>query len=375
MRIRTAGRPTTARSGAGPTWVRAVAALLGLAVGAALTAGVATGGLIGTADAQEPAPPWPYGNSAAPSPPTPLPTVPAVGLDGRPLTEPGERDVPAPTDASGGGGGRMVALGDSWAAGTATASAADPGSGECRRTVDAYPALLAPSLVGPGWTSRACASDRGAANGQFASLTADTDVVTVTVGADATGLGGFARACGAAGDSGACDAAGATFDRALVAVPAALDASFADLRIRAPRARVVVTGLPLLTEGQVCSTGPLDATRAERLDVAVIRLDAVLAERTQAAGLIYVDVRDAFRGHAVCAVDPWLAPLTAAEPLLAGGPTRTGHAVGLRPAIDRALRTPATTGAPPPVLPPAPTVPPLMPGRASAELLRPLFAG
>ena len=352
---------TTGRAG-----VRPVPTLLGLAVGAVLAAGLVAGA--GTARAQE-----------QPTPTiSPTAVVPATGTDGRAPTDPGARDAFVPADASGGGGARLVALGDSWAAGTAAGTMVDPTSGACRRTVDAYPALLAPSWVQAAWTSRACASDRGAADGQFAALTRETEAVTVTVGGDATGLGALARACGAAGDAGACTAAGATFDRAAAAIPAALDTSLAAIRTRAPRARVVVTGLPLVTEGRTCAVGALDPARARRVDDAVTRLDAALADRSRAAGMVFADVRTAFRDHGVCAVDPWLTPLVGADPQLAGGPTRTGHGTGFRPAVDAALGAGAFLPAAPDArsAPDVRSAPSTTPGgRTTGELLRPLFAG
>jgi hypothetical protein len=146
-----------------------------------------------------------------------------------------------------------------------------------------------------------------------------------------------------------CDAAAGRFDRALASLPGALDAALADIRARAPKAAVTFVGYPLLAQGQVCPAGPADAVRAARLDDAVTRLDTVLAGRVAAAGMRFVDVRPAFAGHGVCGAAPWLTPLTGGEPLLAGGPTADGHALGVLPALAAAATSPA-----PPAAPPAP---------------------
>jgi hypothetical protein len=275
--------------------------------------------------------------------------VPAAGL-------------PGGTPASGGDGARRVALGDSWAAGTA-AGEVEAASGTCRRSVRAYPAVIARAAGETRWTSRACAESTGSGNGQFSSLTPATEVVTATVGADATGLGALAAACSTAGTAARCDAANTRFDQALTTLPRALDSALADLRRRAPRAAVSVTGYPLLAEGRACPAGPGDAARAARLDEAVTRLDRVLAERAGAAGMRFVDVRDAFRGHGVCAPEPWLTPLTGADPLSAGAPTATGHALGMVPAL----------AAPAPAPAPTTTVAPPADGRGDSA--PPLFAG
>ncbi|HWN28482.1 MAG TPA: GDSL-type esterase/lipase family protein [Actinomycetospora sp.] len=259
--------------------------------------------------------------------------------------------LPAGSPASGGDGTRRVALGDSWAAGTA-AGEVEAASGTCRRSTWAYPAAAARVAGETQWTSRACASSTGGGNGQFSSLAPTTEVVTATVGGDATGLGALAAACSAAGTPARCDDATRRFDQALATLPRSLDAALADIRRRAPRAAISLIGYPLLAEGRACPTGPADPARAARLDDAVTRLDTVLAQRAGAAGLRFVDVRDAFRGHGVCATEPWLTPLTGADPLLAGGPTAAGHALGVlaalaAPAPAPAAPSPATTATPP----------------------------
>lgn len=265
----------------------------------------------------------------------------------------------AGSPTSGGDGNRRVALGDSWAAGTA-AGVVEAASGTCRRSGVAYPPLLARAAAETSWTSRACSSSTGGGNGQFTSLTPTTEIVTATVGADATGLGALAAACSSAGTPARCDTALGRFDRALRTLPGALDAALRDIRARAPRAAVTVTGYPHLAEGRACPQGPADAARAARIDDAVDRLDAVLAGRVTAAGLRFVDVRPAFAGHGVCSTAPWLTSLTDSEALLAGGPNADGHARGVLPAL-------AAAGPPtPPTTPPSPASP--ADGRAAQGL-------
>ena len=283
----------------------------------------------------------------------------------------------AGTPASGGDGVRRVALGDSWAAGAAAAGV-DPASGTCRRSVWAYPAVTARAAGETAWTSRACASGTGGDDGQLDSLADTTEVVTATVGADATGLGLLGAACGAAGTPARCDEATARFDRALASLPRALDASLGEIRKRAPRAAVTVTGYPLIAEGRTCATGPADAARAARLDDAVARLDAALADRTKAAGLRFVDVRAAFAGHGVCGAEPWLTPLTGDEPLLAGGPTAAGHAAGYVAALAATgpEGRPSTPSTPPTTGPATPPTTEPQPARESRDtLLAPLLGG
>ncbi|MEJ2890199.1 SGNH/GDSL hydrolase family protein [Actinomycetospora aeridis] len=268
--------------------------------------------------------------------------------------------MPAGSPGSGGDGTKRVALGDSWAAGTA-AGGIEAASGTCRRSALAYPPLLARASGETAWTSRACASAAGGGNGQFTSLAAATEVVTATVGADATGLGALGAACSTAGTPARCDEAAARFDRALRTLPGALDTALTDIRRRAPRAAVTFTGYPLLAEGRACPKGAADAARAKRLDDAVNRLDTVLAARVAAAGMRFVDVRPAFAGRGVCGQAPWLTALTEGEALLAGGPTAEGHALGVLPAIAAAGPAPVPTPTATPTTPTAPAASPAPP--------------
>src|SRR5690349_17489904 len=137
--------------------------------------------------------------------------------------------LPAGNPSGGGDGTRRVTLGDSWAAGTA-AGGVDATSGPCRRSTLAYAPLLARASGDTAWTSRACASAASSTNnGQFSSLDAGTEVITSTVGADATGLGALGASCSSAGTPARCDAATARFDRAVTQLPRALDAALADI--------------------------------------------------------------------------------------------------------------------------------------------------
>lgn len=322
---------------------------------------------------------------AAPPPPVgdpPATTTTAPPTLGLPTTAP-----PAP---AAGASPRYVALGDSWAAGTA-AGDVDPASGPCRRSRVAYPALLARSAEEPRSLSRACAArDEGSGNTQFSSLDPGVQAVTATVGADAVGLGELLRACSSAASARDCDAAAARTDRALGTLPRTLDAAIVELRRAAPRAAVTFVGYPLPAEGLTCPAGPADVTRAEKVDATVTRLDAILLERTRAAAVRFVDVRLAFAGHGVCSPKPWLTPLNGPDARLAGGPNAAGHG-GFRAAaanaVTAALAAPVEAGAEIPSAPatttpgapsstPAPDpAPPAAPAEGRDAERQDLFAG
>ena len=284
----------------------------------------------------------------------------------------------------------LVALGDSWAAGTAAGGAVlvDPTGADgtaCRRTVTSYPARTGPRLAPQAWTSRACASTTGGPDTQFTALTPAVTRVTITVGADATGLGALAGACATGGGPGECDAAAARTDHALDALGPALDASLADIHRRAPGARLVVTTYPRLTEGRACAAGAADRAAAHRVDGTVTRLDGILTDRARAAGADVVDVRAVFVAHSACAREPWITRFAGGDPLRTGAPDATGQAA-IAAAVDAAVARPAPVSTPQPATPqpatpqpagtktaPPPSLPLLRvaPGR----LLAPLFPG
>lgn len=253
----------------------------------------------------------------------------------------------------------LVALGDSWAAGTAAGGRplVDPSGANgtaCRRTDASYPARSGPHLAPQAWTNRACASASSGPNSQFTALSSATTHVTITVGADATGLGALAGACVPARSPAECDAAAARTDHALAALGPALDSSFVELRQRAPAAALVLTTYPHLTEGLACAAGAADPARAHRLDTTVTRLDHILTERASAAGITVVDLRAAFVGHGVCARDPWITPFDGDDPMRGGAPTASGQTV-IADAVDDAV-----TGSP-------------APGPVAGRWLAPLF--
>ncbi|MCD2198084.1 hypothetical protein LQ327_32410 [Actinomycetospora endophytica] len=272
----------------------------------------------------------------------------------------------------------LVALGDSWAAGTAAGGAplVDPGGTDgtaCRRTVASYPARSGPRLAPQAWTSRACASTSGGPNSQFTALNSAVTRVLITVGADATGLGALTAACASGRTPAECDAATARTDRAIDAIPAALDSSFADIRRRAPAAALVLTTYPRPTEGLACAAGARDPATAHRLDATVSRLDDVLTDRARAARVTVVDVRTGFVAHSVCARQPWITPFTGTDPLRTGAPTAAGQTV-IADAVDATVTAQLTAAAdrPPSTTPAPPLLAPLLRG-APGRLLAPLF--
>ncbi len=242
-----------------------------------------------------------------------------------------------------------VAVGDSYAAGNGASSPlTGPVDAACLRTSNGYPSLLAESARAA--TGVSVDLDLAACSGattlstlvgadpapgvdgvprdivgpdQLAGVSSDTDVVTVTVGANDTDFGSVLRACLAtpAGCEAAAQAGAALYDpQELVDLLLAVDAAVAGAPGPVP---VVVTGYPQLFDtvglgqGQCAAStlAPASAELAEAINLGTRALNGQLAATTaQVAAnaantrIQFVDVDPAFEGHRICSPQPWITP-------------------------------------------------------------------
>jgi lysophospholipase L1-like esterase len=232
-----------------------------------------------------------------------------------------------------------VALGDSYSAGVGA-----PGqSGLCLRGSRGFPALWATRNNPRSYALLAC---NGATTNevrwfQIPLLSRSADLVTITVGGNDAGFVPAVVTCTLGSDRDCADAV-TTATRSITGpLPARLDATYAAIRARAPRARVVVLSYPRLFEVSVTGCGPGGLSQAKRrsLNAGADALDRVVQARATAAGFAFADVRDAFDAHGVCGGAPWLNGLTV-PPTDSFHPNADGYARGYLPALDNAL-TPA----------------------------------
>lgn len=235
--------------------------------------------------------------------------------------------VPAPTVSE------YVALGDSYAAGVGSAQGAGTG---CRRSDFGYPNLWKDAHSPASFSSAACsgATVRAVTDRQLRSLTSETDLVTITVGGNDAGFVGVMTTCTLSSDK-ACEQA---VDRAEKVIhtdlPGRFERLFAAIKAAAPQAKIVVLGYPRLFEAKSCAGGLSEAKRAAVNDGADA-LASVTGAAAIAAGVTFVDVRDAFTGHGICGDDPWIHPLT--SPVANSyHPTRSGQ-VGYLRALESAV--------------------------------------
>jgi lysophospholipase L1-like esterase len=235
---------------------------------------------------------------------------------------------------------KYVALGDSYSSGTGTRTYFNSG---CQRSVYAYPYLL--HNAHPSWTfvDAACA---GAKTGdilstQAASLTADTNWVSYTIGGNDAGFKTVVTQCALPSWASECNRAinGA---QAYVknTLPGRLDQVNNTIKSRSPGAKVVVLDYPRAFNGTDCNAltffSPSEETRLNQMaDMLKNTLSAAAARA--GANFVFRDVIPAFIGHAICdggggSSTEWINGLS--NPVGESyHPKIAGHANGYYPAI------------------------------------------
>jgi lysophospholipase L1-like esterase len=235
---------------------------------------------------------------------------------------------------------KYVALGDSYSSGTGTRTYYDS---NCQRSVYAYPYLL--HNAHPDWTfvHAACSGAKtgDVINTQSASLTADTNWVTYTIGGNDAGFSSVITECAepswASDCNGAIDGAQNYINNTL---PGRLDLVNNKIKSLSPSAKVIVLDYPRLFNGEDCNAGtffsPSEETRLNQ--TADLLRDKLSQAATRAgANFLFRDVIPPFVGHAVCDNPEWINGLS--NPVGESyHPKTTGHASGYYPVVH------ATTG-------------------------------
>jgi lysophospholipase L1-like esterase len=213
-----------------------------------------------------------------------------------------------------------VALGDSYAAG----QGALPYDRDeaCKRSSKGYPALLnlesRIQLQANPTCSGAKTSDvfSYVVDPQRSALNSDTRLVTLTVGAANLGLSAVAAAC-IGGTLQDCKAAIEPAQRELGDCPGGestlggrLIVLYDTVAENAPRARIVVTGYPLLFEQPTDPPAdPVLAAKITAINEATAKLNCVIERAVATANdadlnIHYVDVTEEFTGHGIGGTPP-----------------------------------------------------------------------
>ncbi|GIE02601.1 lipase 1 [Paractinoplanes durhamensis] len=228
-----------------------------------------------------------------------------------------------------------VALGDSYSAGVGTPDAA----GSCGQSPSSYPSLWAINHPAAVLHLAACggATTDNVRTSQLTSLTADTDLVSITAGGNDVGFSPTLSVC-TAGTDAACQQQVAAARTAIAQIlPAKLDATYQAIRQKAPNATVVVLGYPRLFDiAASCPGGGLSAARRQLLNDTADSLAAVTADRVKAAGFTFADTRPLFTGHGVCTTVAWINNVSATRPADSYHPNGGGYAQVYLPLLTAA---------------------------------------
>ncbi|WP_067503342.1 SGNH/GDSL hydrolase family protein [Actinoplanes sp. TFC3] len=242
--------------------------------------------------------------------------------------------LPAPARAAAASTGDYVALGDSYSSGVGA-----PGqTGTCLRSPNAYPGLWAAANDPASYRSVACsgATTDDLRAFQLSALSAGTDLISVTIGGNDVGFAPTVITCTLVTDGGCAAKVNESLHYLRDEMPAKFDATFQAIRSRAPNARVVVLGYPVLFDETAASCGFAGMSIAKRksLNEGARQFNAAIKSHAQAAGFLWSDVADDFAGHGVCGSSPWLNGLTALPPTNSFHPNASGYRLGYLPAFS-----------------------------------------
>jgi lysophospholipase L1-like esterase len=224
----------------------------------------------------------------------------------------GKPDKPGkPGGGSGGDGGgttelEYAALGDSFAAGVGANNYLER---TCYTSSKSYPKLLDADADKRLVAFPACSGKDtvDVLNRQVAAVPATAKVVTVTVGGNDVGFAGVMQNCFVLTSNSAC--ASAIAAGAVIAESDAFAARIASvvtsIQTRAPGAKVIVAGYPLLFWENSSGVNPKYSWADEVNDETVVLNDVIESVAT-ANGAVFVDVEDDFAGHGIGSSSSWI---------------------------------------------------------------------
>ncbi|MFF7356115.1 MULTISPECIES: SGNH/GDSL hydrolase family protein [Streptomyces] len=239
-----------------------------------------------------------------------------------------------------------AALGDSYSAASGVLPV-DPGNLLCLRSTANYPHVLA-ARTGARLTDVTCgaAQTKDFTQSQYPGLapqadavTANTDLVTLTIGGNDNGTFINAMlACGTAGvlsagrGSPCKDTYGSSFDDAIdTHTYPALKAALRAVRAKAPGARVAVLGYPWITPAKAdpsCFAQlPVASGDVPYMHALQAHLNAVVERAAEEGGATYVDFSQASEGHDACQAvgTRWIEPLLFGQNIVPVHPNALGE--------------------------------------------------
>jgi lysophospholipase L1-like esterase len=207
--------------------------------------------------------------------------------------------------------GKYVALGDSYASGLGAGDYGD--SGGCKRSANAAPVLWANSHSPAAFEFAACsgAVTDDVLNGQLAAVTPDTELVSIAIGGNDAGFADVMTDCNLGSDDSCVSRNQEAQAFAQSELPGRLANVYSAISAAAPNAQVIVLGYPHIYQlGGECSVGLSETKRAAINQSADVLAD-VTSAAASSAGFTFVDARNLFAGHEICASgERWLHSIT-----------------------------------------------------------------
>ncbi len=230
-----------------------------------------------------------------------------------------------------------VALGDSYSSGVGAGNY-DSGSGACKRTPRAYPALWAASHAPQTFSFVACSGARtnDVLAGQLTPLNSGTDLVSITIGGNDAGFSDVMTTCVLQSESTCVSRVNEAKAYVNSTLPGRLDQVYNAIESRSPNARVVVLGYPRFYKlNGTCTAGLTEGERAA-INGAADHLNAAIAKRAADHGFAYASVAGAFTGHEICSGSAWLHSVNWLNIGESYHPTAAGQSSGYLPVFTNA---------------------------------------
>jgi len=225
-----------------------------------------------------------------------------------------------------------VALGDSYSSGVGAGSY-DSASGSCKRSTRAYPALWAAAHSPSTFSFTACSGARtgDVLSGQLGPLSADTDLVSISIGGNDAGFSDVMTTCVLQSESTCLNRIAQARSYVDTTLPGKLDQVYSAISSRAPAAHVVVLGYPRFYKlGGSCIAGLSEKERSA-INGAADYLNSATAKRAADHGFTFGDVVPTFTGHEICSGSAWLHSINWFNIGESYHPTASGQSGGYLP--------------------------------------------
>lgn len=259
----------------------------------------------------------------------------------------GQRSAPPPPES------KYVAMGSSFAAGSGIGKVAENSPYRCGRSSENYAHLVAAArhlklvdVTCGGATTEHILGPWNELAPQIEAVDADTRLVTLTIGGNDLNyigsLTGFScRHASLDASSRAflreCPASAPPTEQAYAALRARLERVAAEVRRRAPAARLVILQYPvMLPPSGDCPSAPVGRAEGKQIREVGERLAKVTEDAARAGGFEVLAVDRLSRGHDACSASPWVNGFT--TPFRGDGvfyhPNRAGM-IGQAQALER----------------------------------------